>query len=466
MLRAMLLTGVLGLAFSQAQAQNIHLATVPERDEVQLTIYNSEDLTLVRERRRISFKPGPNPLQFSWANTLIDPTSVELRFASHPEQLLLLDTTFPHDRPQSLVWNVQSDGSVQASVEISYFTSGITWDADYRVIAAADASVGAITGFVRVLNRSGEDYENARVRLVVGTINLVEKIAELARLPVNRLSELSRDDFRVMRQTVARSLMAAEVAPAAEPKAITTDALSDYFIYTIEGTETVPNGWARRLRSFAADAVPLQVEYRYRPREYGEQLVQVFRMHNVREGGLGETPLPDGTVRVFRDNGHDGLALLARIPIRYVSIGDHLELPLGPDPKVVLQQRTLRAWRDNIWLRLAGIEAYRQVDGPGVDVNLRGSVAGWDQHHLVIERIGNHHDRPVRVELRRAFPGDVRLRTAEAARLHDAQTVVFEIGLEPGQRLDLPYQVTERMGRNARQQRLELETENPDGHSP
>ena len=54
---------------------------------MQLTIYNSEDLTLVRETRKVSFKPGANPLQFSWANTLIDPTSVELRFLTHRDKL-------------------------------------------------------------------------------------------------------------------------------------------------------------------------------------------------------------------------------------------------------------------------------------------------------------------------------------------------------------------------------------------
>ena len=63
-----------------ARAENIDLSTVPARDAVQLTIYNSEDLTLVRETRHVTFKKGANPLQFSWAGTLIDPTSVELTF--------------------------------------------------------------------------------------------------------------------------------------------------------------------------------------------------------------------------------------------------------------------------------------------------------------------------------------------------------------------------------------------------
>src|ERR1700735_3655175 len=77
--------------------RNVDLSTVPNRDSVQLTIYNSEDLTLVRETRKVTFKKGANPLQFSWANTLIDPTSVELKFLTNAEKLEVLDTTFPQD---------------------------------------------------------------------------------------------------------------------------------------------------------------------------------------------------------------------------------------------------------------------------------------------------------------------------------------------------------------------------------
>src|SRR6476646_8702356 len=171
-----------------ACGRNADLATVPKRATVQLTIYNSEDLTLVRETHSITFKKGANPLQFSWANTLIDPTSVELKFLSNPEKLEVLDTMFPHDKPQMLYWNVQSEIDGEATIEISYFTSGISWSADYVAIADKDERQMGIEGFVRVTNNSGEDYDDAKVRLVVGTINLVEKIAQLAQIPVANLS--------------------------------------------------------------------------------------------------------------------------------------------------------------------------------------------------------------------------------------------------------------------------------------
>ena len=172
---------------------------MPARQRVQLTIYNSEDLTLVREVRKVSFKPGVNPLQFSWANTLIDPTSVELRFITYPDKLDLLDTTFPHDKPQMLYWNVESELNGEAIVEISYFTSGISWSADYVCTANPAETEMGLEGFVRVSNNSGEEYEDAQVRLVVGRINLVEKIARLAQVRLDEVSNLARGKRKAMR---------------------------------------------------------------------------------------------------------------------------------------------------------------------------------------------------------------------------------------------------------------------------
>ena len=79
----------------------------------------------------------------------------------------MLDTTFPHDKPQMLYWNVQSEIDGEATVEITYFTSGISWSADYVLVADPARAVG-FEGFVRVSNNSGEEYEDAQVRLVVG----------------------------------------------------------------------------------------------------------------------------------------------------------------------------------------------------------------------------------------------------------------------------------------------------------
>jgi hypothetical protein len=164
-----------GLA-SQALA-DVDLVTVPRREGTQLTIYNSEDITMVREHRLLTVKPGINRIQFSWANTLIDPTSIDFRILDYQEKVDLVDTTFPAGRNDALQWNIRSQIAGKIAVEIRYFTSGITWTADYVGIANQDETKLNVTGYVRVFNNSGELYDSAQTRLVVGTINLVEKIA-------------------------------------------------------------------------------------------------------------------------------------------------------------------------------------------------------------------------------------------------------------------------------------------------
>ncbi len=453
-------------------ARNVDLATVPERRTVQLTIYNSEDLTLVRESRIVTFKKGVNPLQFSWANTLIDPTSVELRFREPKTGLEVLDTTFPHDKPQVLYWNVQSDANRETTIEISYFTSGISWAADYLAMADPDEKTLHLESFVRVKNLSGEDYENAQVRLVVGTINLVEKIAELAKLPVGRVKdELRKEDYRGLRQQAARKAMAPP-APAAmaamdmvagameemeSPKEIIKEGLSEYFIYTIAGTETVPNGWAKRLRSFEADGVPMTVQYRYRPREYGDQLVRLYLLKNDPASQLGTTPLPDGMMRVFRANGSDGLNYLTVQPLKYVPIGDKIELNLGADPAVTFELIKRKVFRDNLWFQIKGGNLYRKLGEDSMKLELDSQVAGWDEHTGFRQKIRNDTGKLISVQIRRDYPGDVIFRSRLNPTLHDFQTVQFETEIPAGAKAELDYELITRQGYNQKQNRVELQ---------
>jgi hypothetical protein len=358
----LLVTAALGplCVGTRALARNVDLSTVPKRDTVQLTIYNSEDLTLVRETRTVTFKKGVNPLQFSWANTLIDPTSVELKFLTSADKLDVLDTTYPHDKPQMLYWNVQSEIDGEATIQITYFTSGITWSADYLLIADKDEKQLSFDGFVRVFNKSGEEYEDAQVRLVVGTINLVEKIAQLAQVPMNVVpglddhvrAKLKEDSLVELYSRSESGDRSGKGSPAGREKQIIKEGLSEYFIYTIEGTETIQNGWSKRMRSLDATAVPFKIQYRYRPQEYGEQLVRMYLLTNNKESKLGTSPLPDGVVRVFRDNGRDGLSYLTQQTVKYIPIGDKIELNLGPDPEVIFEWIKLKTQRSDIWFLL------------------------------------------------------------------------------------------------------------------
>ena len=454
---------LLFLLAASAAAENVDLSTVPARSTVQLTIYNSEDLTLVRETRVVTFKKGVNPLQFSWANTLIDPSSVELKFLTNADKLDVLDTTFPHAKPQMLYWNVQSELDGEATIQITYFTSGITWSADYVCLANADESQMGFEGFVRVFNNSGEEYENAQVRLVVGTINLVEKIAQLAQVPIDAVKkmpegEVTRLKTRAATELFSRSWAQDGAAPqGGSPKEIIKEGLSEYFIYTIEGTETIANGWSKRMRSFEGQTVPFKIQYRYRPQEYGDQLVRMYLLTNDKESKLGTTPLPDGVVRVFRDNGRDGLSYLTQQQIKYVPIGDKIELNLGPDPEVIFELIKLRVFRSDLWLQIAGRTELRKIGGDEVVKIDNASLVGWDDHEIYSQRIRNYTPKEIDVEIRRAFPGHVVFKSQLEPTLHDYQTVEVKTKVAAGNRSDLLFEVVRKQGTSAKQNNVTLE---------
>jgi hypothetical protein len=439
-LRLALAALVLAACLPAAFARNVDLTTVPPREEVQLTIYNSEDLTLVREYRSLTLKQGSNRIQYAWANTLIDPTSVELRPLEHEEDIEILDTTFLHDKPQACIWNIDSQLEGQVRFQVTYFTSGISWTADYVATSDQAEETMAFDGYVRITNRSGEEFENAQIRLVVGVVNLVEKIQELARRGIKVPppgqpipTELRR---RVMTRAVAQAEAAKDDAGATAPPEIVKEGLSEYFIYTVDGHWTVPNGWSKRLVSFRARDVAFDILYRLRPHQYGPRPIRFFLFKNDIEHKLGTTPLPDGIVRTFRNNGRDGLSYLGETTINYVPIKEDIELNVGSDDEVVHKRTNKGVHRFNF-----------TFDG--------GHVVGWDETRSVQEEIRNFKAKAITMEVRHAISGDVDL-AAENATLHDYHTVQFTYTVPPRETLAWHYKTTHHLSRNARQNRIKL----------
>ena len=228
-------------------ADNIDLSTVPSRDTVQLTIYNSEDLTLVRETRKVTFKKGANPLQFSWANTLIDPTSVELKFLTQADQLVRARHDVPACQAANAVLERAERIRRRSDDPDHLFHQRHHLERRLHLPGRRGRDEMGLEGFVRVHNNSGEEYENAQVRLVVGTINLVEKIAQLANITPGDVANMPRDQYHDLRlkamddavPSMAQCSGSIGRSGDAAPKEIIKEGLSEYFIYTIEGTETI-----------------------------------------------------------------------------------------------------------------------------------------------------------------------------------------------------------------------------------
>ncbi len=416
-----------------AQAK-VDLVTLPSRDTVQLTIYNSADMTLVRESRALTLKDGENKLQFSWANTLIDPTSLEMLPKANADKIDIADLTYPPRVRNLGLWNIESGISGKVPVEITYLTSGLSWRAFYMGTLTENEETMRLQGYVRVTNNSGEDYENAQTRLIVGKVHILDEIAELARrqYPYGRPGEvIARPGMapaprgRGLMEDKRAFALAEEVA-AVRPKEIRKEGLSEYFLYTIEGTETIPTGWSKRLLSFDVDEVPVVNLYKYEEERYGTSVVRFLSFKNDKEHELGETPIPGGMLKVYRSVGDEGhLSYTGQSSFKYIPVDEDVELNLGAVANVVVEPKLMDFQTEN----------YR--------FDRRGNISGWDEIRTFKIEVKNTRDIDVKVEIKRNFNTTywdlIRSGDIDNFEKVDADTTKFTLTLKPRSKREFGY---------------------------
>ena len=405
----------------------VDLVILPSRDTVQLTIYNSADLTLVRESRALTLRDGPNKLQFSWENTLIDPTSLEMLPRANADKIDVAELVFPPRVRNLGLWNINSGVSGKVPVEISYLTSGLTWRAFYMGTLAEDERTRRLKGYVRVTNYSGEDYENAQTRLIVGKVHLLDQIAELARrqYPYGRPTEVMLMEREgLMRDRAKRMLSRTRVAGVAgapmvaREKVITKEGLSEYFLYTIEGTETIPTGWSKRLMSFDIEDVPVVNLYKYEQERYGNSVVRFLSFKNDEEHELGETPIPGGMLKVYRSVGDAGhLSYTGQSSFKYIPVDEDVELNLGAVANVVVEPKLMNFESENHTF------------------DRNRNVSGWDEIRTFDVEVKNTRDIAVKVEIKRNFNTQYwdLSKSGDSGQFdkEDMDTVKFTLVLEP-----------------------------------
>jgi hypothetical protein len=454
---------------------HVDLVTLPTRESTQLTIYNSEDITMAREQRLLTVKQGINRIQFSWANTLIDPSSIDFRILDHADQVDLLDTTFPAGRNDALQWNVMSAMDGRVPVEIRYFTSGITWKADYVGLANENETELDVTGYVRVYNNSGEFYDNAEVRLVVGNINLVEKIADLATRPPPTPSAP-----RVPKPGAGRKLLEAagrydqskrggkldggllRLERAGEVK---KQGLSEYFLFTIDGRVDIRNQEPKRLVSMQIDDVPLRSIYKLSDRQNGAQFTKYYRFENKKladaqladSKNLGVSPLPDGMVRLYSEYANKDLAYVGGTKTKYVPIGDRVEINVGLDSDITMTRRL----KDQQVTAVVARQYKRRINDHWV---MHYDLIDYDETFYYEEEIVSGKAVDVEVEVERRFDANVVLWGSEGkpedwgseqagayVDLHEVESriekvdqnhVKYFLDIKPGQKWTVGYSVT------------------------
>ncbi len=415
---------------------HVSLVTLPQRENVQITIYNSADITLVKEKRNLTLKKGFNKLEFSWANTLIDPTSII--FKSDSEGVELIDLSFLPSVKQSAIWNITAKESKAYPIEVSFFTSGISWQSFYIGTLSKDESFLNLKGYVKVTNNSGEDYENAQTRLIVGKIHILDEIAELARRmePYGRPSHGQLYGFthyderawlyEAKKRTAYKEIQEAGAVVKECRKKIIKEGLSEYFLYTIEGTETIKNKWTKRLLSFSQEKIPVENLIKYDEYQYGILPIRFLSFKNDKKHQLGETPLPGGVIKIFQNfEDKNSLKYIGEDYSKYIPVGEKVELKLGIAQGIIVKPVKMKIKSENYHF-----DHY-------------GDISGWDEVQ----------DWKITVKNLRKFPSKLKIIRhlnhqyfkVENKNMNftkkDLKTIEFDLTLQPGEIREITYTI-------------------------
>lgn len=345
----------------------------------ELTIYN-QDLALVKDVREMSLEKGVNEVKFTDVPSKIDATSVLFRDMAFPSTYvveqnyeydlvntqkilekylgkeisvsvsegneakryagkllgysdgIVLDTgngivslsshdavSFPQ-LPQglltkpTLVWKIYSNDAGKRQTETAYLTGGLEWKANYVAVSNTDDTKMDFGGWTTITNTSGTDYPDTKLKLVAGEVHRVEDGAPYR----------EAYDYAVANK-------------AAAPQQFGSQALFEYYLYTLQGRTTIKNNETKQISLLSAESVPVNKEYvfdgsggqTYYYGGSGNGKVEVrLSFKNSESQGLG-VPLPKGTVRVYKRDSDGQLQFLGEDSMDNTKKEDEVSVLVG-----------------------------------------------------------------------------------------------------------------------------------------
>ncbi|MGV3658936.1 MAG: DUF4139 domain-containing protein [Prosthecobacter sp.] len=321
----------------------------------------------------------------------------------------------------TLDWRIHADKAAKLDAEICYVTGGMSWEADYNVVAPEKGDVMDVTGWVTIDNQCGKTFKDAKLQLIAGDV------AKLA----------GQSDS--LRSRMLASVDEVWESAASTPPRVTEKAFDEYHLYSLPLPTTVHDRETKQVEFVNAQEVKSQrvyvyngvsIDSRYRgwnyhtirqDQNYGTQSnpkVWVMReIKNSEENHLG-MPLPKGRVRFYRRDDDGRLQFTGENMIDHTARDETLRLYTGNAFDLVGERKrtNFKADHSNNWL----------------DESFEIKVRNRKQDEAVEIRVVEHLYRWTNWEIRES--SNTHLKT-------DAQTIEFRIPLKAGEEKTITYTV-------------------------
>ncbi len=198
-------------------------------------------------------------------------------------------------------WQIETPAAAAFDAELAYVTGGMTWEADYNLVAPETSDTSAMTGWVTIDNQSGKTFEHARIKLMAGDVHKIQPGREFDQSRLMGFAKESRNNM----------------APPVSEKAF-----DEFHLYTLNRRTTLRDRETKQVEFVRADEVTAKkllvydgaaIDWRrYRgwnrqqlrqDQSFGTECnpkVWIMReIENTAANGLG-IPLPRGIMRFYR----------------------------------------------------------------------------------------------------------------------------------------------------------------------
>lgn len=293
-----------------------------------------------------------------------------------------------------LIYQVEAKVKAKLTAELAYQVRGINWNAEYTLILSPDEKNFRWSGQVQLSNQSELQLEQAKLRLVAGTLRQREIRGSLGPERTYQLQALAK---------------------SAEPVDFVEEPVSDYHVYTLDRPISLSRQEDKQIALFPevrAQGEKVYLFYNSMNSEREGNLLSTFRFANTKNNRLG-IPLPAGNVRIFNSD---------------------------PSGDLFLGQDALQHTAENDTVLLTIGEAF-DIKGRH-SVKERSSPKPRSELLTIVIELNNQKSAPIRIRVEEQMYGDWYIKNASHPYIRlSNQKLLFPINMNPQQKETITYTV-------------------------
>ncbi|MCA9292186.1 MAG: DUF4139 domain-containing protein [Phycisphaerales bacterium] len=314
----------------------------------------------------------------------------------------------------TLEWTLASRTAAQTTAEVGYVTNGMTWNADYNIVAPESGSQVDLLGWVTINNQTGKTFEDAKIQLMAGDVNRVQPQMQYAGAP-----------------------MAARAMYDAQEKTVTEKAFDEFHLYTVERKTTLRDAETKQIEFVRGEDVTAEKIFVYdgasqgpgqrwywggyrndNPGYMNNDQAKVWIMRefkNTKENGLG-VPLPAGKLRFYTQDSDGTLQFVGENTIDHTPQGETVRVYTGNAFDLVGERKQTDFQHRGNWMRETYEIKVRNRKKERAEIRVVEHMFRWSQWEIE----------------KRSMPFEKT----------DAQTIEFRVTLDPDEEQVVTYTVS------------------------